>query len=123
MVFIGASDMARARAFYGRTLGLRIISSGPDYIVADAGGVRVRITHPPTVVPAPYTVLGFEVSDIYTITKSLAGRGVTFLRRPELGKAQDAAGLWTTPDGSKVAWFRDPDGNMLSVSNGGSGHE
>jgi catechol 2,3-dioxygenase-like lactoylglutathione lyase family enzyme len=121
MVFIGASDMTRARQYYGQVLGLRIIASDPTGIVADAGGVRVRISHPPQVVPAPYTVLGFEVNDIATITESLAARGVKFLKLPELGKTQDARGIWTSPNGDRVAWFKDPDGNMLSVSDGGSG--
>jgi catechol 2,3-dioxygenase-like lactoylglutathione lyase family enzyme len=121
IVYIGASDMARARQYYGQVLGLRIIASDPAGIVADAGGVRVRITHPPQVVPAPYTVLGFEVNDIPTITRSLEARGVKFLKVPELAKAQDAHGIWTSPNGDRVAWFKDPDGNMLSVSDGGSG--
>ena len=121
MVFIGVTDLARARQFYGQVLGLRIIAADNNGVVADAGGVRIRITHQPSVVPAPYTVLGFEVTDIFTITKRLETRGVKFLRIPDLPHPQDAAGMYTAPNGDKVVWLKDPDGNMLSLSNGGSG--
>ena len=121
MAFIGATDLARARQFYGQVLGLRIITADDTGVVADAGGVRVRISHQPQVVPAPYTVLGFEVTDIFTITQRLAARGVKFVHLPGLTPPQNATGMWTAPNGDKEVWLKDPDGNMLSLSNGGSG--
>ncbi len=121
MAFIGVTDLPRARQFYGQVLGLRIISADDAGVVADAGGVRVRLTHQPQVAAAPYTVLGFEVTDIFTITQRLAARGVKFLRRADLTPPQNAAGIWTAPNGDKEVWLKDPDGNILALSNGGSG--
>jgi catechol 2,3-dioxygenase-like lactoylglutathione lyase family enzyme len=121
MAFVGATDLQRARQFYGQVLGLRIIGGDDSAVLADAGGVRVRITRQAQVTPAAYTVLGFEVADIYTITQRLAARGVKFVRLPALSPPQDGAGMWTAPNGDKEVWLKDPDGNLLTLSNGVSG--
>jgi catechol 2,3-dioxygenase-like lactoylglutathione lyase family enzyme len=121
MAFIATTDLTRARQFYAQVLGMRILATDDAGIVADAGGVRVRILHVPTLTPAPYTALGFEVNDIITITHRLAARGVTFLHLPELGKAQDPSGIWTAPNGDQEVWLKDPDGNILTLSNGRMG--
>jgi catechol 2,3-dioxygenase-like lactoylglutathione lyase family enzyme len=121
MAFIATTDVARARQFYSQVLGMRILATDDAGIVADAGGVRVRILHAAAVTPTPYTALGFEVNDIVTITHRLAARGVTFLHLPELGKAQDASGIWTAPNGDQEVWLKDPDGNILTLSNGRMG--
>ncbi len=116
MGFVGVSDFARARAFYEGVLGLTITWADEYALVANSGGVTIRITKPPVLNVAPYTVLGFAVPDIAAEAASLTAKGVTFERYAFLGDAQAANGIWTTPNGSKVAWFKDPDGNLLSLS-------
>jgi hypothetical protein len=74
----------------------------------------LRITAVDPVVAAPYTILGWQVSNIDSMVDDLAGRGVTFLLYENMG--QDDRGVWTAPGGAKVAWFRDPDGNTLSLT-------
>jgi catechol 2,3-dioxygenase-like lactoylglutathione lyase family enzyme len=114
VAFIGAADLTRARAFYEGVLGLSVVSQDDFAVVARAGGVSLRITQPPQVVAAPYTVLGFSVRDVAAEVAALAARGVAFERYDGMG--QDAAGVWSAPGGGKVAWFKDPDGNLLSLS-------
>jgi catechol 2,3-dioxygenase-like lactoylglutathione lyase family enzyme len=116
IAFVAAADLDRARAFYEGVLGLTIVSQNGFAVVARAGGVTIRIAQPPQVVTAPYTVLGFDVPDVAAATAALATRGVVFQRYDWMGEAQDAAGVWTAPGGGKVAWFGDPDGNLLSLS-------
>jgi catechol 2,3-dioxygenase-like lactoylglutathione lyase family enzyme len=114
---VAASDLGRARAFYEGVLGLRIIAHDGFAVTAEAGGVRIRINQPPQVVAAPYTVLNFAVGDIADMVARLSARGVAFERYDWMGEAQDETGVWTVPGGaSKVAWFRDLDGNLLSLS-------
>jgi catechol 2,3-dioxygenase-like lactoylglutathione lyase family enzyme len=116
IAFIGVSDLDAGRAFYEGVLGLTIVSQDDFAVVADAGGVQVRITQPPQVIAAPYTVLGFQVQDVSAAVAGLAARGVAFERYPWFGEAQGADGVWLAPSGTRVAWFKDPDGNLLSVS-------
>ena len=117
VAFIAASDLGLARAFYEGVLGLAILSHDDFAVVADAGGVRIRITQPPELVTAPYTVLGFAVADIAAEVASLTARGVVFERYAWFGEAQDETGVWATPDGGgQVAWLKDPDGDLLSLS-------
>lgn len=114
---VGAMDLDRARAFYEGVLGLRILAQDGFAVTAEAGGVRIRINQPPQVTPAPYTVLNFAVADIAAMVAGLAARGVQFERYAFMEDAQDETGVWTVPGGvGKVAWFRDPDGNLLSLS-------
>lgn len=122
MAFVGAIDLSRARTFYEGVLGLKVISQDQLAVVVDAGGVRVRINRPMSkVVTADYTVLGFETPQIVDAVKALTAKGVVFMHLSFLGTAQDALGIWTAANGDRVAWFRDPDGNLLSISDDVSG--
>ena len=114
VAFVATADPVRARAFYETTLGLTLIQDAPYALVFDANGTRLRIANVGTVTAATYTVLGWQVSDIVAQARDLAGRGVDFERFP--GIKQDAVGIWTTDDGDRVAWFKDPDGNVLSLT-------
>ena len=115
VAFIGASDAARAREFYRDKLGLPLVSEElPFALVFDAKGTMLRVTMTEKVVAAGYTVLGWSVPDVAGAVKALAQAGVVFERYA--GMPQDELGIWTAPSGTKVAWFKDPDGNVLSVS-------
>jgi catechol 2,3-dioxygenase-like lactoylglutathione lyase family enzyme len=114
VAFAATTDLERSHAFYAGTLGLRHIETTPFANVYDANGTTLRVTLVDRVAAASYTVLGWNVSDIHAAIDGLAARGVVFERFDGLG--QDAAGVWTAPGGARVAWFRDPDGNVLSVS-------
>ena len=115
IAFVGASDPVRAREFYGGKLGLTLVSEElPFALVFDAHGTMLRVTMVPTVVPAGYTVLGWSVPDAAMAVTGLRLAGVEFERYQ--GMDQDAFGIWTAPGGVKVAWFKDPDGNTLSIS-------
>jgi catechol 2,3-dioxygenase-like lactoylglutathione lyase family enzyme len=116
IAFIGVSDLDAGRAFYEGVLGLTIVSQDDFAVVADAGGVQVRITQPPQVIAASYTVLGFQVEDVSAAVSGLVAKGIVFERYPWFGDAQDADGVWLAPSGTRVAWFKDPDGNLLSIS-------
>jgi catechol 2,3-dioxygenase-like lactoylglutathione lyase family enzyme len=112
--FVATRDPDRARAFYRDTLALRFVSEDPFAIVFDAGGTTLRVSIVRELTPAPYTVLGWEVADIAAAIKDLSAAGVKFERYD--GMPQDERGVWTTPDGCHIAWFKDPDGNTLSVT-------
>ena len=114
VAFVGASDLARARAFYEQTLGLTVTEHSAFACVLDANGTMLRVTAVPEVARAGYTVLGWRVDDIAATVRELTARGVMFLRYASMG--QDDTGVWTTPGGDQVAWFADPDGNVLSLS-------
>jgi catechol 2,3-dioxygenase-like lactoylglutathione lyase family enzyme len=114
IAFAAATDLSRAREFYERTLGLTVVEDSDFACVVDAHGTMLRITAVPVVAPAGYTVLGWRVGDIAAAVADLAGRGVVFLRYDSMD--QDASGIWTTPGGDQVAWFADPDGNVLSLT-------
>jgi catechol 2,3-dioxygenase-like lactoylglutathione lyase family enzyme len=117
--FIASTDIDRSRAFYEGVLGLEVKGFDGFALTVDVAGNMVRIAKPPEMVVAPYTVLGFEVIDIKDKVKSLAGNGAVFVRYDFFGDQQDADGVWTAPGGDKVAWFKDPDGNPLSLSEHG----
>ena len=114
VAFVGTADLARARAFYGETLGLTLVEDGPYACVFDAHGTPLRVTPVAEVAVAPYTVIGWVVRDIGATVGSLRARGVVFERFD--GLDQDDRGVWTAPGGARVAWCKDPDGNMLSVT-------
>lgn len=114
VAFAAATDLDRARAFYEQALGLRVIEQNDFACVLDANGTMLRITAVPGIRRADYTVLGWRVTDIAAAVRDLAGRGVVFLRYD--GMDQDGDGVWTAPGGDKVAWFADPDGNVLSLT-------
>jgi catechol 2,3-dioxygenase-like lactoylglutathione lyase family enzyme len=114
--FVGVHDPDRAKQFYRDTLGLTLVTEElPFAFVFDAGGTMLRVTFVQTVVPAPYTVLGWQVKDVAETVKTLQERGVHFERFPGLNDQQEL-GIWTAPKGVQIAWFKDPDGNLLSVA-------
>ena len=114
VAFAAAEDLDRARAFYEGTLGLAVVEQNDFACVLDANGTMLRVTAVPKVSRAGYTVLGWRVADIAATVRGLAAKGVAFLRFD--GMDQDDDGVWTTPGGDKVAWFADPDGNTLSLT-------
>lgn len=114
IALVGTVDPVRAKAFYAGALGLRLISEDGFALIFDAGGTKLRVSVVRAVVPASYTVLGWLVPDIQQAVRDLAQRSVVFQRFD--GMAQDDLGIWTAPGGTKVAWFRDPDGNTLSLT-------
>lgn len=113
--FVATSDPERARAFYGDKLGLPLIEEQlPFALVYDAHGTMVRVGIVKEVHAAGYTVLGWKVPDIVAAANGLIAAGIKFERYP--GMQQDELGIWRAPGGASVAWFRDPDGNTLSIS-------
>jgi predicted enzyme related to lactoylglutathione lyase len=114
MGFVPTTDVGRAEAFYRDVLGLRHEETNPYACVFDANGTMLRVTLVDTRAEAPYTVLGWRVDDIDATIDGLTVRGVRFHRYEGMG--QDDRGVWTTPDGAKIAWFADPDGNTLSLT-------
>ena len=112
--FVPTLDRDGARAFYEGKLGLRLVGESPFALLFDANGTAVRVTPVRELHPQPFTLLGFEVADITETARTLAQRGVTFERFD--GFDQDDQGIWHAPGGDKVAWFKDPDGNLLSIS-------
>jgi catechol 2,3-dioxygenase-like lactoylglutathione lyase family enzyme len=111
--FVGVSDLDAAELFYGDVLGLPLRDARPFALVADTGVTQLRITAVEAVRAAPYSVLGWQVEDIEGTVDELVAKGVQFTRYD--GMEQDDRGLWTAPSGARIAWFRDPDGNNLSL--------
>ncbi len=115
MAFVGTRDPDRARSFYRDTLGLRLIGEElPFALVFDIQGTMLRVSIVHDLTPAKYTVLGWQVPDIVATAKDLQQAGVKCERFP--GMPQDELGIWKSPSGAKVAWFKDPDGNTLSIT-------
>jgi catechol 2,3-dioxygenase-like lactoylglutathione lyase family enzyme len=113
--FVATSDPDRAKKFYSDTLGLRMASEEmPFALVFDAHGTMLRVTIVKKVIPAGYTALGWQVPDIVAAAKALSEAGVRFERYQ--GMQQDELGIWSSPGGAMVAWFKDADGNTLSLS-------
>jgi catechol 2,3-dioxygenase-like lactoylglutathione lyase family enzyme len=114
VAFVATSDLARARAFYEEGLGLVLEEVTPFALAFRSGGTLLRATLVEDRAPAPYTVLGWAVDDVDRTVTELAGRGIPFNRYPAMD--QDELGIWHSPHGARVAWFSDPDGNVLSVT-------
>ena len=114
VAFAAVSDTARAKKFYGGVLGLPLVEESPFALVYDANGTMLRVTPVGMVTVAPYTVLGWDVGDIAATARGLGKSGVKFERYP--GLEQNELGIWKSPSGAQVAWFKDPDGNTLSVT-------
>jgi catechol 2,3-dioxygenase-like lactoylglutathione lyase family enzyme len=117
VAFVPSRNPAKARAFYEGILGLRFVSEDPFALVLDANGVMVRVANVSSVdgfKPAPFTILGWLVADIAGTVKGLNKKGVKFERYP--GMEQDQLGAWKSPSGARIAWFKDPEGNVLSVT-------
>ncbi len=111
--FVPTKDSKKARSFYEGKLGFQFVSDDQYALVMRAGGTTIRIGKGQNFTPAPYTVLGWEVQNIAAVVTWLKERGVTFENYPLIQDRE--LGVWTTPTGDKVAWFKDPDGNVLSV--------
>jgi catechol 2,3-dioxygenase-like lactoylglutathione lyase family enzyme len=114
MTFVATSKPKEARAFYEDVLGLTFIEDSPFALVFDLHGTMLRIQKVTHVVATTYTALGWQVADIHAAVEELSAAGVVFERFENM--PQDELGIWETPDGSAVAWFRDPDGNTLSLA-------
>jgi len=121
VALIPITDGEKARSFYVDKLGLKFLSDDGFAIVLDGNGNHVRLTKMKDVKPQPFTVLGWETSDIAADIRELQASGVSFERFGDFMK-QDDLGIWSAPDGTKVAWFKDPDGNILSLSQHGKGN-
>ena len=117
IAFVPTRDSQKARRFYEQTLGLKFVSEDPFAVVFDAHGVILRVVNVSTVAdfkPHPFTVLGWRVASTDQAVRALGEKGVPFERFP--GMKQDDLGIWRSPGGAKVAWFKDPDGNVLSIT-------
>ena len=114
IAFVPATDLGRARDFYEGILGLEVLDVSGFACVFRVGGATLRVALVGDLAPQPFTVFGWEVGGIGEAMAALAVRGVEFLRYE--GMDQDLAGVWTTPGGDQIAWFRDPDGNVLSLT-------
>jgi catechol 2,3-dioxygenase-like lactoylglutathione lyase family enzyme len=111
--FIPSTNPARARAFYVDTLKLKFISDDQFALVVRSNGSDIRVTHLESFTPFPFTICGWKVPDIEQAHKELSAAGVVFEKYPFV---PDPSGIWTAPGGTRIAWFKDPDGNILSIS-------
>jgi catechol 2,3-dioxygenase-like lactoylglutathione lyase family enzyme len=114
IAFVPTKSFERARAFYEGLLGLHFIKNDGFALVLEANGIMVRISEAPQFTPAQFTILGWEVTDIQNVVVEMQKKGIHFERYGFI--EQDELGIWTAPTGDKVTWFKDPDGNVLSVS-------
>ncbi|MEW6270371.1 MAG: VOC family protein [Thermodesulfobacteriota bacterium] len=114
IAFVATADAAAAQRFYGGVLGLELVGDDPFALVFRLAGTVLRVQKVERVAPQPFTVLGWRVDDLDALLDELARRGVRCERWP--GLEQDARGAWTAPSGARVAWFKDPDGNVLSLT-------
>ena len=114
IAFLATTDSAKARAFYESILGLHFVSEDDFAVVYDLDGVELRVQKVATFQPQPHTALGWSVRSIDQVVRDLTARGGKFERYDFL--AQDAAGIWKSPSGARVAWLRDADGNLLSLT-------
>ena len=114
IAFVATRAPELAKRFYRDVLGLRFVNEDPFALVFDAHGTTLRISIVQDLVSAKYTVLGWHVPDVLAVAQQLEKAGIKLERFPNI--AQDERGIWTTPNGAKVVWFRDPDENLLSIS-------
>ena len=114
VAFVPTKDSEKARSFYEGVLGLRFVSDDDFALVFNANGIMIRVVKTQQFTPVPYTILGWRVTGIEKILIALLEKGVHFERFGFF--QQDDLGIWVAPNGAKVAWFKDPDGNTLSIS-------
>lgn len=114
IAFAPSKDLSRSRHFYQSILGLRFVSKDPFAVVFDAAGTLVRISAVPDFHPAPFTILGWSVPKIDVTIRKLQARDISCERYAFL--QQDDLGIWTSPNSARIAWFKDPDGNILSLT-------
>ena len=116
ITFAPTTNLAKARAFYEGVLGLRLVADEkPFALVFDANGTMLRVTPVQELQPQPFTILGWSVADIESTADRLAAAGAEFQRYKGVNDS-DPRGIWNSPSGARVAWFKDPDGNVLSVT-------
>ena len=113
IALVPTMDASRAKAFYADKLGLRFVSEDPFAVVFDANGIMLRLTKVKEFTPQPFSILSWEVPDIEVAVRQLTTAGVTIERYGSF--EQDELGIWTAPEGTKVAWFLDPDRNNLGI--------
>jgi catechol 2,3-dioxygenase-like lactoylglutathione lyase family enzyme len=114
VAFVAITQRERSLAFYADVLGLKVTGEDPYALTFDAGGTMLRLALVEQLQPQGFTVLGWTVPDIVSTARDLAARGVEFKRYD--GMEQDPLGIWRSPGGARVAWFADPDGNTLSIT-------
>jgi catechol 2,3-dioxygenase-like lactoylglutathione lyase family enzyme len=114
MAFVATKRADDALVFYRDVLGLRLIADEPYAVVFASGAVTLRIQKVEGHEPLPYTALGWKVQDIAAKVSALLEKGVRCERFP--GLEHDSLGIWASPSGARVAWFKDPDGNVLSLT-------
>jgi len=114
VAFAATTNGDRAATFYRDVLGLTVNTNDEFALSLAAGDVELRVQKVAEFRPQSFTSLGWQVADIASVVAQLGARGVVFERYPWL--EQDAAGIWRAPSGAQVAWFRDPDGNLLSIA-------
>ncbi|HEY1648953.1 MAG TPA: VOC family protein [Terracidiphilus sp.] len=114
VTFLLTQNPEAALGFYRDALGFTFVRDDGFALVFDMNGIMLRISKVPSFTPAQHTVLGWERSDMAGTMEELGAKGVVFERYPNMG--QDERGVCTFPTGDKVAWFKDPDGNVLSIS-------
>jgi catechol 2,3-dioxygenase-like lactoylglutathione lyase family enzyme len=114
MAFVSTAEPAAARRFYEEKLGLGVKRTDEYGITYDANGINLRLSFVQELRPAPYSILSWVVPDLHAAIAGLVARGVVFERYEGFG--QDEAGVWAAPDGTGVAWFKDPGGNLLSLT-------
>lgn len=116
--FVCVTDRGRAKAFYSETLGLTLKEETPFALVYEQAGRLLRISNGPDFKPQAFTVVGWVVDDIRAVAAGLIAKGIVFNRYD--GMQQDEMGLWQPPGHptTYVAWFNDPDGNVLSLNQG-----
>lgn len=113
--FLATTDGDVSKAFYAEVLGLELTEDSPYAMVFKLAGAELRLSKVPAFKPFPWTVLDWRVDDLKTAMRRLNDKGVSFERFD--GMEHDEDGVWTEPDGgARIAWFKDPDGNVLSVS-------
>jgi len=112
--FVATLDAAKARTFYEDILGLTLVAEEYYALVFDLNGHVLRVAKVETLTPAEHTVLGWQVDDIASTAKTLSTRGIEFVKYN--GMDQNDLGIWQSPSGAKIAWFKDPDGNNLSLT-------
>ena len=114
IAFAATRTLERAREFYEGMLGLELVSEDPIALVFNAHGTMLRVQKVEKFQPQPFTTLGWSVPDIARTVRALSQKGIAFVRYDFL--PQDELGIWKAPGGARVAWFRDPDGNLLSLT-------
>lgn len=112
--FVSTTQPDKARKFYIDKLGLKLLSEDHYGLECESNGAHLRITIVERLTPQPFTVLGWDTVDIVSTVKRLSEKGIKFERYSFI--EQDEMGIWTAPGGTKVAWFKDPDSNLLSLS-------